>query len=497
MTFGQQIQQHRRNLGISQDALAQQLYVTRQSVSQWENDRTMPSVDLLVRLAELFGTTVDGLLGKESEPAPPIAEAPVLRGKKAVFAAVGAGYFKPVSILLSVSALFGLLTALVELLFRTALSPRVYSNHIAYYQSHFIIIYRAVALGSLAAALVLCAVAVIAAVRCRRASVSAERLRFFADRLELHGAQEPLGLFYSNVRHITERDFYLYFRMQNGARLCVDKRQLEGDGEALAALLRGCKNYRDRRVVRRDPCPYRAASVLLLQLLRDLLFVFVLGSYTLRSDVMIYTMLQGGTPAAARWLLFLLPVLLDLGAIGCGVIFLIKKIKGLRLIIAGGIFLVALTVLNIFFLARPHYSFQNHRVTPEEFTASMEAHGLEVRDTLYGRQETFITTCLTASPKNGTYEILYLGFDDTSGDWGLQSAYQFYQERLAESSSQFRISTATDYMSLAFNAYQRTVTNNFYSYDSLNEYTVICFTTTPEKAQEVQQALQDFELEKP
>ena len=50
MTFGQNLQKHRKEKRLSQEALANQLFVTRQSVSQWENDRTMPSVDLLLKL---------------------------------------------------------------------------------------------------------------------------------------------------------------------------------------------------------------------------------------------------------------------------------------------------------------------------------------------------------------------------------------------------------------------------------------------------------------
>ena len=51
MTFGKKLQSLRKEKGLSQDVLANQLYVTRQSVSQWENDRTMPSVDLLIKIS--------------------------------------------------------------------------------------------------------------------------------------------------------------------------------------------------------------------------------------------------------------------------------------------------------------------------------------------------------------------------------------------------------------------------------------------------------------
>ena len=52
MTFGKKLQSLRKEKGLSQDVLANQLYVTRQSVSQWENDRTMPSVDLLIKISD-------------------------------------------------------------------------------------------------------------------------------------------------------------------------------------------------------------------------------------------------------------------------------------------------------------------------------------------------------------------------------------------------------------------------------------------------------------
>ena len=52
MSFGKRLQGYRKEKGLSQEALANQLYVTRQSISQWENDKTMPSVDLLLKIRE-------------------------------------------------------------------------------------------------------------------------------------------------------------------------------------------------------------------------------------------------------------------------------------------------------------------------------------------------------------------------------------------------------------------------------------------------------------
>ena len=80
MTFGEKLQKLRQKAGMSQDALAERLDVSRQAVSRWERDETMPETDKVVALADLFGVTTDYLLrqGAEEEPqaAQPAAAAP-------------------------------------------------------------------------------------------------------------------------------------------------------------------------------------------------------------------------------------------------------------------------------------------------------------------------------------------------------------------------------------------------------------------------------------
>ena len=55
----------REKLGITQTQLAEMLGVTPQAVSKWENARSYPDIETLVRLAELFSMTVDRMLGRE------------------------------------------------------------------------------------------------------------------------------------------------------------------------------------------------------------------------------------------------------------------------------------------------------------------------------------------------------------------------------------------------------------------------------------------------
>lgn len=74
MTIGQRIAQQRKELGLSQEALGDQLGVSRQSIYKWESDTALPEIDKLIALSRLFGVSVGWLLGVEEPPAP--ADAP-------------------------------------------------------------------------------------------------------------------------------------------------------------------------------------------------------------------------------------------------------------------------------------------------------------------------------------------------------------------------------------------------------------------------------------
>ncbi|MBQ8597773.1 MAG: helix-turn-helix transcriptional regulator [Lachnospiraceae bacterium] len=59
---GKQISFFRKNKGITQEELSQRLSVSPQAISKWENGHTMPEVSVLVKLAEILGTTIDEIL---------------------------------------------------------------------------------------------------------------------------------------------------------------------------------------------------------------------------------------------------------------------------------------------------------------------------------------------------------------------------------------------------------------------------------------------------
>ena len=66
MTLGEKIYRLRIERGLSQEAFGEMLNVSRQSVSKWETDQSLPELDKIVAISEMFGVSTDYLL-KESE----------------------------------------------------------------------------------------------------------------------------------------------------------------------------------------------------------------------------------------------------------------------------------------------------------------------------------------------------------------------------------------------------------------------------------------------
>lgn len=67
--LGNTITAYRKKLGMTQEQLAQKLEVTNQAVSKWETDQCCPDVQLLPKLADIFGISIDALFGREQKKA--------------------------------------------------------------------------------------------------------------------------------------------------------------------------------------------------------------------------------------------------------------------------------------------------------------------------------------------------------------------------------------------------------------------------------------------
>ena len=74
MSIGNTIANYRKQLSLTQEALAQKLGVTNQAVSKWELDLSCPDIQLLPALADLFGISIDAFFGRT--PAAPCTDLP-------------------------------------------------------------------------------------------------------------------------------------------------------------------------------------------------------------------------------------------------------------------------------------------------------------------------------------------------------------------------------------------------------------------------------------
>lgn len=65
MTLGEKIQSLRKQQGLSQEALAEKVFVTRQTISKWELDQSTPDLDFIAKLSDIFNVSSDYLIKSE------------------------------------------------------------------------------------------------------------------------------------------------------------------------------------------------------------------------------------------------------------------------------------------------------------------------------------------------------------------------------------------------------------------------------------------------
>ena len=67
MNFSKQLKKYREQHGFSQEVLAEKIYVTRQTISKWENDKSYPDIHNLIALSALFNISLDELVKGDVE----------------------------------------------------------------------------------------------------------------------------------------------------------------------------------------------------------------------------------------------------------------------------------------------------------------------------------------------------------------------------------------------------------------------------------------------
>ncbi|WP_223701635.1 helix-turn-helix domain-containing protein [Sutcliffiella deserti] len=67
MIFGEKLKTERKKKDWSQEELAEKLFVSRQAVSKWENGQNYPSIEVIIKVSDLFEVTIDELLRSDDE----------------------------------------------------------------------------------------------------------------------------------------------------------------------------------------------------------------------------------------------------------------------------------------------------------------------------------------------------------------------------------------------------------------------------------------------
>lgn len=63
----ERLKELRKSLGINQIEFGKRLNVTKQCISNWENNNIMPSIDMLIRISKTFSVSADYLLGLDDQ----------------------------------------------------------------------------------------------------------------------------------------------------------------------------------------------------------------------------------------------------------------------------------------------------------------------------------------------------------------------------------------------------------------------------------------------
>ena len=67
MELGRQIRKYRTEANLSQEELAEKVFVSRQTISNWENDKSYPDIKSLVLMSEIFEVSIDNLIKGDLE----------------------------------------------------------------------------------------------------------------------------------------------------------------------------------------------------------------------------------------------------------------------------------------------------------------------------------------------------------------------------------------------------------------------------------------------
>ncbi len=65
LNYGEALKEQREKLGLSQSMVASKINTSHQNISRWESGKILPSIDFCVKLADLYGVSLDELVGRD------------------------------------------------------------------------------------------------------------------------------------------------------------------------------------------------------------------------------------------------------------------------------------------------------------------------------------------------------------------------------------------------------------------------------------------------
>ena len=87
MNISKTIREQRSQLSLSQEELAEKLYVTRQTIGNWENDKSYPDIHSLILLSQIFDKTIDNLVKGDLEKMKKVVEKNDIKSYKRFYGA--------------------------------------------------------------------------------------------------------------------------------------------------------------------------------------------------------------------------------------------------------------------------------------------------------------------------------------------------------------------------------------------------------------------------
>ena len=67
MDFGEQIKKLRKETQLTQEQFAEKLNISRQAISNWENNRNLPDIEMLIQISKVFQISLDQLILGENQ----------------------------------------------------------------------------------------------------------------------------------------------------------------------------------------------------------------------------------------------------------------------------------------------------------------------------------------------------------------------------------------------------------------------------------------------